>query len=209
MSGPNDRSRLSEADYSTISVTLGSPSISVDTPVQPGAIDLRSVPDGASVMMEEKYRGKTPLTLADISPGTYMVTFSAFGYQKFITRVPVQSGKISEVIATLAPDIGAISITSNPSGARVLVDGTDTGITPVIAGNLTVGNHTVAVSLEGYVSQRQTVAVVPGQTLPVTLGLSPIPPQKTATMPTAGPAAAPLIAGFVAMMLLIEYIRRY
>lgn len=209
VSGPNDRSRLSEADYSTISVTLGSPSISVDTPVLPGAMDLRSIPDGASVMMEEKYRGKTPLTLSDITPGMYTVTFSQFGYQKFIARVPVQAGKISEVTATLAPDTGTLSITSNPSGARVLVDGTDTGITPVTAGNLTAGNHTVAITLDGYLSQQQAVAVIPGQTQPVNFGLSPFPPQKTETTHTAGPATASLIAGFVALMLFIRYLRRH
>ena len=38
VNGPNDRSHLSQADYSTISVTLGKPSISIDTPVQPGTM---------------------------------------------------------------------------------------------------------------------------------------------------------------------------
>jgi hypothetical protein len=210
VNGPTDRSQLSNADYSTISVTLGNPSISVDTPVQPGAMDLRSVPDGASVMMEEKYRGKTPLTISALALGTYTVTFSQFGYQKFITQVPVESGRISEVTATLSPDSGALSITSVPLGARVLVDGMSTGIAPVTAGNLTRGNHTVAVSLDGYTSLSQMVTVIPDQTIPVTIGLSPIPPQKTETTHAAGPAAAPLIAGFVAIMLLIQSnIRRH
>ena len=87
VNGPNDRSHLSQADYSTISVTLGNPTISIDTPVQPGTMDLRSVPDGASVVMGEKYLGKTPLTVTALSPGTYDVIFSQFGYQKFSTRV--------------------------------------------------------------------------------------------------------------------------
>ncbi|MDO9326738.1 MAG: PEGA domain-containing protein [Methanoregula sp.] len=208
VNGPNDRSQLSNADYNTISVTLGKPSISIDTPVQPGAMELFSVPDGASVMMEEKYRGKTPLTISDLAPGTYTVTFSQFGYQKFITQVPIQSGKISEVTATLWPDAGALAITSVPAGANVLVDGTIPGITPFAAENLTLGNHTVAVSLDGYLSQQQTVTVIPGQTLPVSVGLSPIPPQTTAPTRAAGPAAASLIAGSVAIMLIIQYIRR-
>ena len=208
VNGPNDRSRLSEADYSTISVTLGKPSISIDTLVRPGAMDLRSVPDGASVMIEEKYRGKTPLTVSDLAPGTYDIIFTQFGYQKFSTRVPVEAGRITEVTATLVPDTGALSITSVPAGASIMVDGRNAGITPVIADNLTGGNHTVAVSLDGYISLQQTFAVIPGQTLPVTIGLSPVPPQKTETKRAAGPAAAPLIAGFVAIMLLIRYIRR-
>jgi hypothetical protein len=208
VSGPNDRSHLSQADYSTISVTLGKPSISINTPVQPGSMDLRSVPDGASVVMGEKYLGKTPMKISDISPGTYDVIFSQFGYQKFSTRVPVEAGRITEVSATLVPDTGAFAITSVPSGASVLVDGKNSGIAPVTVGNLTVGNHTVAVSLDGYIPMQQTVTVVSGQTLPVTIGLSSIPPQKTETTHAAGPEAVSLIAGFVAIMLLIQYVRR-
>jgi hypothetical protein len=209
VNGPNDRSRLSEADYSTIPVTLGKPSITVDTPVQPGAMDLRSVPDGASVMMGEKYRGKTPLTLSDLSPGTYDVIFSQFGYQEFSTRVPVEGGRITEVTASLVPDSGALAITTVPAGASVQVDGKDTGRAPVIAGNLTGGNHTIAVSLDGYTSLQQTVTVIPGQTMPLTIGLLPVPPQKTETQRAAGPSAAFVIAGCVAILLLVGNIRRH
>ncbi|MHB8164219.1 MAG: PEGA domain-containing protein [Methanoregula sp.] len=208
VNGPNDRSRLSQADYSTISVTLGQPSISIDTVQMPGSMDLRSVPDGASVMMGEQYKGKTPLTIADLTPGTYDVVFSQFGYQKFSTRVPVESGRITEVIATLVPDTGAIAISSIPANATVLVDGQIAGTAPVLAVNLTGGNHTVAVSLDGYISGEQTVAVIPGQTQPVTITLSPVPPRATVTTPAAATATAPLVAGFVAILFLIQYIRR-
>ena len=208
VNGPNDRSHLSQADYSTISVTLGKPSISINTPVQPGSMDLRSVPDGASVVMGEKYLGKTPMKVSDLSPGTYDVIFSQLGYQKFSTLVPVEAGKITEVSATLVPDTGALAITSVPAGASVLVDGKNSGIAPVTVGNLTVGNHTVAVSLDGYISMQQTVTVVLGQTLPVTIGLSSVPLQKTETTHAAGPEVISLIAGFIAIMLLIQYVRR-
>lgn len=208
VNGPNDRSKLSEADYSTISVTLGKPSISIDTPVLPGSIDLRSVPDGASIMMGDQYKGKTPLTIADLSPGTYEVVFSQFGYQKFSTRVPVESGRISEVTAMLAPDTGAFEITSVPPGATVLVDGNTIGISPVIVGNLTQGNHTITALLDGYTTMPLTAAIIPGQTIPVTIGLAPIPPQVQGTTPAASPAAATLIAGLVATLFLFRKVRR-
>ena len=208
VNGPNDLSRLSQADYSTISVTLGQPSISIDTPLVPGSMDLRSVPDGASVMMGEQYKGKTPLTIGDLTPGTYDVVFSQFGYQKFPTRVPVEAGRISEVTATLVPDTGAIAISSVPANATVRVDGQNAGTAPVLAVNLTRGNHTVAISLDGYISGEQTVAVIPGQTLSVTIGLSPVPPRTTVTTPAAATATVPLVAGFVAILFLVQYIRR-
>lgn len=213
VNGPNDRSHLSEAEYSTISVTLGKPSISLNTPVLPGSMDLFSVPDGASVVLGEKYLGKTPLKVSDLAPGTYDVIFSQFGYQKFPTRVPVESGRTTEVSVKLIPDLGALAITTVPAGASVQVDGKDTGLTPLTVGNLTGGNHTIAVSLDGFTSLSQTVIVIPGQTLPVSIDLLPVPQQitpqqKTETTHAAGPEAVTMIAGFVSIMFLIRYIRR-
>ena len=93
VNGPNDRSRLAEADYSTISVTLGEPSIAVETPTLPGGMDLRSVPDGASLVVNGEYRGKTPMTISDLAAGTYNVTFSRFGFVEVSTPVPGPAGK--------------------------------------------------------------------------------------------------------------------
>jgi hypothetical protein len=208
VNGPNDLSHLSQAEYSTISVTLGKPSVSIGTPVKSGSMDLRSVPDGASVVMSEKYLGKTPLTVSDLAAGTYEVVFTRFGYQKFSTRVPVEAGRVTEVTATMVPDAGSLAITSVPAGASVLVDGGNPGITPVTVSNLTGGNHTVTVSLNGYIPMQQVVTVIPGQTLPINLGLSQALPQKAVTTRAAGPEAASLIAGFVSIVLLIRYIRR-
>jgi len=208
VNSPNDRSRLNGADYSTIPVTLKKPSVAIDTPLLPGTMDLRSIPDGASVVIGEKYYGQTPLTVSALAPGTYDCTFSKYGYRKFSTRLTVEAGRITGVTATLVQDTGALAITSVPAGAGVLVDGKNAGMTPLMAENLTGGDHTVAVSLDGYTSLQQTVAVITGQTLPVTIRLSPSPPQKTETTRAAGPAAAPMITGFVAMLLLIRYVRR-
>jgi hypothetical protein len=207
VNGPNDRSQLSGADYSTITVTLGQPSISADTPRQPGAIELHSVPGGASIVISENYKGKTPLTVADLPPGTYDVTFSQFGYQQFSTRVPVESGRITEVNATLVPNSGALAITSVPAGAMILVDGKNSGTAPVTAGNLTMGNHTVEGSLEGYTPMQVTVAVLPGRTLPITVNLSPSAPLETATR-AAGPGPVTLLAGCMFLLFLIRYVRR-
>ncbi|MEI8331489.1 MAG: PEGA domain-containing protein [Methanomicrobiales archaeon] len=87
-----------------MSVTLGKPSISVDHPTVPGTMDLKSVSENASFMTEEKYQGKTPLTISGLTMGTYAVTFSAFGYQKFVTQIPVVAGRISDVTVPIITD---------------------------------------------------------------------------------------------------------
>jgi hypothetical protein len=101
VNGPNDRSNLAQAEYRTLSVTLGTPSIAVDSVQQNGALELASVPTGASVSLNGQYRGTTPVTVSDLPPGTYQITFTRGGYYEFNTPVAVEAGRISEVTATL------------------------------------------------------------------------------------------------------------
>jgi hypothetical protein len=204
VNGPNDRSRLNEADYRTISVTLGKPGISVDMPVKPGAMVLHSVPDAASVIVGEKYQGKTPLTVGDLAPGTYDVLFSKFGYQKFSLQVPVEPEKTSEVTATLIPSTGSLTITSVPAGARVMIDGEDAGVSPVIRENLTAGNHTLGLAADGYTTSEQIVTVIAGETIQISINLALASLSKEETVRGAGPAPTAMVAFVIGILLVIR-----
>lgn len=205
VNGPNDRSRLSEADYSTISVTLGEPSIAVDTPAQPGGMDLRSVPDGASLVVNGEYRGKTPMTISDLAAGTYNVTFSRFGFVEVSTPVLVQPGKLSEVNATLLPRTGTLVVATSPAGARIRIDGADAGISPVTLANLTADNHTLTVEKEGYSPIIQPVRIIAGETVPVEITLVPLSPLPTARAATLVPTPVTGI-GIVLLLLSFNYL---
>jgi hypothetical protein len=202
--GPNDRSRLAQADYSTISVTLGGPSITVDTPVQPGGMDLQSVPDGASLMVNGEYRGKAPLTINNLPAGTYNVTFSRFGFVALSTTVQVVQGKVSEVHATLLPSTGGLIVNTSPSGARILIDGVVAGISPVTVSNLTADNHTLMIEKEGYTPVNHQVRVIAGQVVPASFTLEPLPLSPTTRASTLLPAP---VTGIGVLMLLSGWVR--
>lgn len=199
VSGPNDRSRLATADFRTIDVTLKKPSISVDTPVQPGGMDLQSVPDGASLVVNGEFHGKTPLTIRGLSPGNYVVTFTRFGFTELSTQVMVAGGKISEVTATLQPKTGTLVVNSSPSGARVLLDGTPAGLSPLILENISADTHTLGLSKDGYVTVTRQISIEAGQVSRVEAGLEPV------SLPPATTRAAGLVlstAGALCMILL-------
>ena len=202
-SGPNDRSRLSGVDYSTISVSLGSPGIALTTPMTPGTLVLSSSPNETSVVVNNEYKGKTPLTLAGLEPGTYNVTFSRFGYIKFFTPVNVRPGSVLEVTASLKPETGGLAVSTSPAGARVAVDGADTGISPVTITSLPAGTHTLNVSAAGYTSQEQVVKVIANQTRAVSLVLTPLSPVSGNR--AAGLVPATLLAGVIAVLLAAVY----
>jgi hypothetical protein len=205
VSGPNDRSRLGTADFRTIAVTLGKPAVSVDTPVQTGSMDLQSVPDGASLTVNGEYRGKTPLVISGLSPGTYTVIFSRTGFMELTTQVTVQEGKNSEVMATLQPETGTLAVNSTPPGARVLLDGTYAGLSPVLLENISPDNHTIGMEKDGYLTTARQVTIIAGQVNPVEVALDPVPVSMTTTR-AAG--LVPAMAGAFCVILFGAVIRR-
>ncbi len=60
---------------------------------------------------------------------------------------------------------GSIDINSNPVGAKVYLDGVDTGsVTPIILSSVTVGEHTIKLVLYHYKYWESSVTVVAGET---------------------------------------------
>jgi len=180
--GPADISRLSAVDYNTISVILSEPFITAGTsggsgqssvPEQAGSMNLSSIPDGTSVVVNNVYKGMTPLIVSSLDPGTYNVTFSHFGYARLSTPVTVQAGSVSEVNATLVMLTGSLFVNTSPPGARLAVDGSAAGISPATLLNLPRGNHTINVTKEGFVTQVLPVLIPADQTTTINVVLVP------------------------------------
>ncbi len=180
--GPADRSHLTTVDYKTISVSLSVPSLSAGTsngsgqssePPQAGSMDFNAIPDGTSVVVNNIYKGMTPLTVSDLNPGTYNVTFSHFGYAALSMPVSVKAGSVSEVNATLVLLTGSLFVNTTPDGARLTLDGSAAGISPATLPNITQGNHLLNVTKEGFVTQSIPVQITTDQTTKVDVVLLP------------------------------------
>jgi hypothetical protein len=180
--GPADRSHLSRVEYSTISVSLSVPSLTAGTsdgsgqthePLQPGSMNVTTIPDGVSVVVNSAYKGMTPLNISGLNPGIYNVTLSRFGYAKLSIPVTVQSGSVSEVKATLVALTGSLFINTTPPGVPLTLDGNAAGISPVTLPNITMGSHMLNVSKEGFVSQSIPVTITADQMTTVNVVLLP------------------------------------
>jgi hypothetical protein len=194
VNGPNDRSNLQNADYGTISVTLGRPTISITTPVQPGSLVISSVPADASVVMNGDYKGKTPLTVDNLDPGSYTVTISKFGFSPSTGTAAIRSGERAEITATLPPERGTLIVNTTPPGANVSVDGSWAGISPVTLENLLPGNHTVSLAKDGYITAVQQVTITAGTASPLTVALSSLSPLSALPRGMPGLTAGTLLA---------------
>ncbi len=67
-----------------------------------GGLLIESRPAGASVVIDGKPRGTTPLTVAAMAPGNYRINLSLAGYQPFATTVRVVAGERTRAAASLS-----------------------------------------------------------------------------------------------------------
>jgi len=72
---------------------------------------------------------------------------------------------------------------------------------------MTVGNQSLFIVKEGYVSTEQMVTVVEYRTTQITISLVHASPSLVDTIRAAGPAPATLIAGFITILVVIRFLR--
>lgn len=81
---------------------------------------------------------------------------------------------------------GSLSVTTSPAGATIIIDGTQSGVSPATIPGLSAGSHTLLLKLNGYQDISAPVTITAGQTQAYTTSLSP-----TAAAAAATPAALP------------------
>jgi hypothetical protein len=209
--GPNDRSSLVNADYATISVTLSSPALSVETPGTPAvppSLEVGSTPGNSSVSVDGQYLGKTPYATDSLGPGTHTITVSRFGYAPYTTSASLVNGTITVINATLPAEPESLVITTVPAGAAISVDGENAGISPATIPNLVPGNHTVNLTKDGYIASVQQVTIMPGLTGQLAVTLAPASPiAAVLSLKTPWPLAGTLL-GLCAAVVVLAYHRQ-
>jgi hypothetical protein len=108
--------------------------------------------------------------LITVIPGQRMI-FSA-DYPPLPTPTPLTPTPPPTAEATITPTqgnlpvtplpLGALYVTSFPSGATIYLDGRGYGITPRLIPNLTPGSYELRLSLTGWDDYRMVVSVSPG-----------------------------------------------
>jgi PKD repeat protein len=144
-----------------------------------GSVAVTSVPNGASVLFDDRYEGTTPVIIADVLPGNHGISLTYPGYDPYNRSVSVGSEETTAVNANLvvaaktvpATGTGSLTVITDPAGAQISVDGTVKGVSPATIPDLSPGPHTVFLTLEEYSDLSSTVNITAGQELNYTTGL--------------------------------------
>ena len=128
-----------------------------------GALNVQSNPSGVQVFVDGVERGVTPAKLT-LAPGSHILELRGRGVPRVIPLDISAGAEVSQYLEMPeAPATGQLAIQSEPSGAKVLVDGVLRGVAPLTIGELAPGDHEVELQGEG-ASARHTVNVQAGGT---------------------------------------------
>ncbi len=126
-----------------------------------GLIRLNSQPSGASVTVNGKFFGTTPIELA-VKPNTdHNVLLFKDGYQPLSKSLRIKSGEETALNLSMNAIVGSINVRSQPKDALLYVDGRLMGRTGQTL-TLPASTHTISVRQEGYVDYEVEVTPRPG-----------------------------------------------
>lgn len=124
------------------------PRVSGSVAVGYGTVTISSEPSGATVSIDGRSRGTTPLELTDVTTGRHDLTLSRDGYRDYNTTFTVSS------------QYGTIVVTSDPAGAEVMLDGQSrgpAGENGLVLSRVPYGSHTITTKLSGYQDVAKTI----------------------------------------------------
>jgi hypothetical protein len=150
----------------------------IPIPPTTGTLVVFSTPYGAIVLVDNRLVGGTP-TSRRLSAGTHTLRLSLAGYQDYTKTFTITAGQTTYLSPTLIPvsPTGSLYVTSTPLGAEIFIDSVDqekVTISPFQPiNNISVGTHTLKLTLAGYQDSTTTFPIFSGFSTPLNATLTP------------------------------------
>jgi hypothetical protein len=130
----------------------------------PGKIKVTSTPSDARVFFNGKLKGKTPITIDNLTPWReYDLEIRKEMYSDWVQKVFTEPGEITTYHAVLKKKEGTVYIYSVPPGASVYLDNKLVGKTPIRDYTITLGKHDLRLEKEGYQTTQKPITITKGK----------------------------------------------
>ncbi|ASJ09199.1 hypothetical protein A3L11_08130 [Thermococcus siculi] len=163
---------------------------------QLGMLRLTSNVPGVKVYINGAFYGvlsgdEMPL---ELPPGNYTLLATKFGYSNYTARIELLPGETIWRRIQIEPSYGFINVTTEPSGAEIILDGEAKGKSPALL-RVAIGLHRLVLSKDGYESAEYNVTVGAGEIKTVSVELR----RKRSIMPII--VVAVLVAAGIVLWL--------
>ena len=129
-----------------------------------------------------------------LGKGDYQVTAEAEGYHPLVSDVTVTEADTQVLELILLPLPGLLRFTSQPPGAKIIIDGEVVGTTPLEEISVEAGDHVLRVEAGRYLPLEQALSVT-GRGIPQHLEMALAPAWADVTIDSTPPGASILVDG--------------
>ena len=140
-----------------------------------GILLLTTDPTNCAVSLKEVSIGVTPLLITTLESGTHRLAIASPGYQPKEVEVALEGRTPLKLEVALMSDSGTLSLTSDPGGAEVLVNGISRGHTPCRVDRIPGGTVTLEIRTEGFQPHTREITLAAGEVQNVDVQLKPLP----------------------------------
>jgi len=128
-----------------------------------GNLKISSDPTDALVLLDGNPMGNTDMEMSGIDIGKRKLELKKDCFETKTTEVFIKANQQVILNLKLKASCGAISVTSNPAGANILMNEKLMGVTPAELTELKDGTHTISLKKAGYEEWKDTVTVKAGK----------------------------------------------
>ena len=169
----------------------------ISSTVKNGTLSVNTNPSGATIYIEGSYKGTSPIEIT-LAEGNYALKITKDGYEEYKTSVTIKANQKTSISPKLIAKnisqvkVGLLSVTSNPSGADIFIDGNlIKETTPLYNYPLKPGSHSIKISMLGYSDYSTSIQVSENQLTNLgIINLQPISIQNGFLTVTSNPSGA-------------------
>ena len=129
--------------------------------ISTGSLIVKTDPDGATVFVDGKNYGLTPIEIKDLEIGEHEIVISKEGYAQIIKKIDIRKETVT-IEEILIEAISEIFINTNPKGAKVIINGKEMGVTPLTLKDINPGRYIITFKAIGYEEMTKSIEVKEG-----------------------------------------------
>jgi formylglycine-generating enzyme required for sulfatase activity len=147
-----------------------------------GTVSIKSI-SNSTILVNGQPKGSGSWS-GPLNAGMYTIEAHLNNYRNVKEEIEVEKGETKMFDLKLVPITSSLAVNSTPSGANILIEGKNYGVTPKTIDNLLIGDYYVQLVKEGYVTTSNKISIQEGNNSAVNSILSIGRKVKISTNPT-------------------------
>ncbi|MBW2463161.1 MAG: PEGA domain-containing protein [Deltaproteobacteria bacterium] len=155
---------------------------------RPGTLIIEGDHAGAEVYIDAELVGSMPLEPLSLDPGNHTIRVVRPGHTEFTDVFRIRPDRETALVVDMMAISMGMTITTEPAGAQVFIDGDFAGETPLEL-DLDEGTHSLRLKLFGFHDAVREVEAVAGQDDTVDVALEALPAEELEELTAPPPLA--------------------